>query len=307
MQPNKPGDTKRERISKAQQLTMVEVLIASLILGTCIVLATFLMKYIGFNARILTVKGEALNNYDQAIRDIGVCVDKDNNGRLTDDELNNCDPNAVNFQDVVGSLRYNVFEAMAQNSDLESVARKRNDSCYDEAGQRIDFNAAYNSAKDDTERKMALQAMKVCSALRVIPDALPALKNTEALMASLNQIFIVSGWEPESLAPRDDKIDVDIAGVEAIPVTLRVEGDGTTVLKVLDNIERSIREFNVRTATIEWNSAGISLQAQANAYYLDEMAPLEIDRVFRATETLKNNSTKKSVTDMKNEAMESVK
>ena len=306
MQPTKPGDTKRERISKAQQLTMVEVLGASLLLGTCLVLAIFLMKYIGFNSRISTAKNEAINEYDQAFRAVGVCVDTDNNGRLTDQELNNCDPNAVSFQSVKGSLRYNVFEAMAQNGDLESVARKRNDSCYDEAGQRIDFNEAYNNASDDTERKMALQAMKVCSALRVIPDALPAQKNTEALMASLNQIFIVSDWEPENLAPRDDRIDVDIAGVEAIPVTLRVEGDGTTVLRVLNNIERSIREFNIRTAVLEWNSAGVSLQAQANAYYLEEIPVLEMQKTLRATDPV-IKTTQKSATDLKNEAMGSAK
>lgn len=307
MQPNKPGDTKRERISKAQQLTMVEVLGASLILGTCLVLASFLMKYISFNAKIITAKGEAITEYDQSIRAVGVCVDTDNNGRLSDKELEDCNPNTVDFQNVVGSLRYNVFQAMAQNGDLESVARKRNENCYDAQGNRIDFNAAYKNAKDDTERKMALQAMKVCSALRVVPDALPAVKNTEALMASLNQIFIVSGWEPESLAPRDDTVEVDIDGVEAIPVTLRVEGDGTTVLKVLDNIERSIREFNVRSASVEWTTAGLSLQAQANAYYLADEVVLEKDQTIRATDVKKKTSNQKSATDIKKEAMESVK
>lgn len=306
MQPNKPGDTKRERISKAQQLTMVEVLGASLVLGTCIVLATFLIKYIGFNARIITAKGEAITEYDQTIRNVGVCVDIDKNGRLSDDELEACDPNTIELGNVAGSLRYNVFQAMAQNGDLESVARKRNDNCYDAQGQRIDFNEAYKNAKDETERKMALQAMKVCSALRVIPDALPAHKNTEALMASLNQIFIVSGWEPESLAPRDDVVETTIDGVEAIPVTLRVEGDGTTVLRVLDNIERSIREFNINSATVEWNAAGLSLQAQANAYYLADEVILEQDVTLRATDVPKKK-TQKSVTDMKNEATESLK
>lgn len=306
MQPNKPGDTKRERISKAQQLTMVEVLAASLILGTCIVLATFLMKYIGFNARIITVKGEAITEYDQTLRNVGVCIDKDKNGRLSDQELEECSPNEVELQAVPGSLRYNIFQAMAQNSDLESVARKRNESCYDAQGQRIDFNEVYKNATDETERKMALQAMKVCSALRVIPDALPAQKNTEALMASLNQIFIVSDWEPESLAPRDDTVEVEIPGVEAIPVTLRVEGDGSTVLRVLDNIERSIREFNIRSATVEWNAVGISLQAQANAFYLADEVILEKDVTLRAKDKV-TTQTQKSATDMKNEAMESLK
>lgn len=281
--PDRPADTKRQKISKAQQLTMVEVLGASLVLGTCIVLAWFLMKYIGFNAKVLTAKNEAVVEYDQAIRNIGVCIDKDKNGRLSEEEISSCDPDSVELNKVVGSLRYNILETMAANKDLESVARNRAADCYDTGtGERIDFNAVYNGATDDATREQALQGMKICSALRVIPDALPANKNTEALMASLNQVFIVSGWEPEVLAPRDDIYDVQIAGVGAIPVTIRFEGSGPTVIRVLDNLERSIREVNFLAATAEWTSRGVSLQANANAYYLEDEEDLEVMTTVRA-------------------------
>ena len=46
---NKPTETKRAKISKAQRVTLVEVLAASLVLGACIVIANFLIKYIKFN------------------------------------------------------------------------------------------------------------------------------------------------------------------------------------------------------------------------------------------------------------------
>ena len=279
----RPADTKRQKISKAQQLTMLEVLGASLVLGTCLVLSWFLMKNIGFNAKVLTAKNEAITEYDQTIRNIGICVDKDKNGRLSDEEIKACNPDAVELSQVAGSLRYNILDTMAANTDLESVARNRAANCYDsDTGERIDFNSMYNEALNDTEREQALQGMKVCSALRVISDALPASKNTEALMASLNQVFIVSDWEPEVLAPRDDVYKSAIEGIEIIPVTMRFEGDGPVVIRVLDNLERSIREVNFLSATAEWTSGGISLQARANSYYLSEENNLEITKTVWA-------------------------
>lgn len=292
MAADKPADSKRAKISKAQQLTILEVLGASLILGTCLVLVNFILKYIEFNTRVITAKGEAIAAYDQTIRNIGVCADTDNNKTLSDRELENCQPNAVQLSDVVGSLRYKVYEEMAQNEDLESVARKRNANCYDEDGNRIDFNALYRMATDDSERQQLLQATKICSSLRVISDALPAQKNVEALMASLNQLFIVSEWEPENIAPRDETVvDDDITAAEIIPVTFRVTGNGPTVIKVINNIDRSIRNFDITSASVEWTNAGISLQARANAFYLDDFWQLETTKTLRASD--KNMGSKK--------------
>lgn len=282
MADDKPAKGKRAKISKAQQLTMLEVLVASLVLGTCLVLSNFIIKYIKFNGQVISAKSQAITDYDQVIRNIGICADKDNNNRLSDRELADCNPNTVQLSEVVGSLRYNIFEEMAKNEDLESVARKRNENCYDENGTRIDFNEMYNQAEDETSRQAYLQAMKICSSLRVISDALPAQKNTEALMASLNQVFITSQWEPESIAPRDETVVVDdLTGVSVIPVSFRVNGEGATVLKVINNIGRSIRDFDITSATVEWTSTGLSLQARANAYYLDETWVLESDKTVR--------------------------
>ncbi len=285
MADSKPADDKRARISKAQQLTMLEVLGASLILGTCLVLVNFIMKYIEFNTRIIAAKNEAISTYDQAIRNIGVCADTDSNSHLSDRELADCDPNKVKNNEVVGSLRYNVYEVMAQNADLESVARKRNEACYDIDGNRIDYNQMYLMATDDAEREQLLQATKICSALRVIPDALPAQRNVEALMASLNQVFMVSRVEPESIAPSDEVVTVEeLPGLSAIPVSFSVKGSGATIVRVLNDIDRSIRDFDITTATVEWNNAGLSLQARANAYYMDEVWGLETTKTIRASD-----------------------
>lgn len=291
---NGPAEGKRQKISKAQQITMLEVLGASLVLGTCIVLSIFLIKYIKFNSKIIGAKNEAIATYDQSIRNVGVCVDSDGNGRLSTEELENCHPNEVSLNKVTKSLRYNVLENMAQNTDLESVARMRNENCYDEGGNRIDFNKLYEQSTDEVEKQRFLQSSKICSALRVIPDALPAQKNTEALMASLNQIFLLTGWEPERLSPRDDNVKTDIEGVGVIPVSLRIEGGDQVVMAVLNNIEHSIREFDITLATIEWTNAGLSLQASANSYYLLDLPSIEVEETLYASKKARQNERKNS-------------
>lgn len=277
-----PADGKREKISKAQQNTILEVLGASLVLGVCLVLSIFLIKYIDFNTAIISEKNEAITEYDQTLRNVGICIDKDKNGRLSDEELEACDPNSTSLDELVGTLRYNVLVEMAENDNLESVARQRVENCYDEDGNKIDFDELYEQSTDELEKQRYLQSAKICSALRVIPDALPAQKNTEALMASLNQIFIITGKEPERLAPIDDVVAIDIEGVEAIPVSLRVEGPSESVLTALNNVERSIREFDITSATVEWTVTGLSLQATANAYFLSDTDEIELTETLYA-------------------------
>lgn len=303
-----PAEGKREKISKAQQYTMLEVLGASLVLGTCIVMSIFLIKYIKFNATIIGEKNNAIMDYDRTIRNVGVCVDTDGNGRLSAEELEKCNPNEVSLSKVTNSLRYKVLSQMAQNSDLESVARLRNANCYDETGARKDFNKMYEESTDEKERQQYLQSSKICSALRVIPDALPASKNTEALMASLNEIFLRTEWEPERLSPRDDSVKSDITGIEVIPVSLRIEGTDGIVLAVLNNIELSIREFDITTATVEWMANGLSLQASANSYYLGVQTPIETTKTLYASRKARlnerNNGSKvDSATSAKDELL----
>lgn len=170
----KPAETKRVKISKAQRTTLLEVLGASLVLGSCIVLSIFLIKYINFNAKVISAKNEAISQYDETLRNVGVCKDEDGNGRLNDKELEACDPNTTSVDSVVGSLRYNIYRSIAQNLDLESVARQRDENgvCYNEDGTVIDFIKKYSEATTASDRETALKSAKLCSSLRVIPDAL---------------------------------------------------------------------------------------------------------------------------------------
>ncbi len=274
---DQPAESKRAKISKAQRLTLLEVLIASLILGSCLVVINNLFQYIGFNMKVIEAKNTAINQYDQTIRSAGVCNDSDNNGRLNDVEIENCKPNELALSAVKNSLRYSIYETMSENANLESVARKRNENgiCFTSEGKVRDFVIEYDRAKTLAEREQALQGMRLCSALRVIPDALPAQKNTEALMASLNQLFLVAGITPDSMMPMDDRITSKIPGVEVIPVSFRMSGTGPEVITLLDTIEDSIREFDIVSATIEWTNDGLTLRSTAYAYYLGSISEVE--------------------------------
>ena len=282
----RPAKEKRNYISKAQRTTLLEVLVTSVILGACIVLSNFLIKYINFNTKIITAKDAAIADYNSTIINVGICKDANRDGRLTDKELTSCDPDSVSLNDVPNSLRYNIYETMAKNTNLESVARRRTVGgvCYDDDKKEINFTARYNQATTDEEREQALLGMRECSALRVISDALPEKRNTEALMSSLNQLFIDARIEPESIAPRDEIVASVVDGVSVIPVTFRMNGTGADIIRTLDTIERSIRTFDITNSVFQWSTSGISMRAEAEAYFLDESLDLETKKTVRAAE-----------------------
>lgn len=136
--------------------------------------------------------------------------------------------------------------------------------------------------------------MQICSALRVIPDALPSNVNEEALLASLNKIFILSNWDPETISPGGTaKVD-EKNGLGVIPVNLSIEADTAKAFRVLNNMEKSIRTFDVTTANIEWSGKdGFTLNAQANSYYVEPMTlKEEIKTVYANEKKAKGSKTR---------------
>lgn len=278
--------SKRVKISKAQQYTMIEVLVASLVLGLAIVLSIWLIKYITFNTKVISAKNDAIESYEKTIKNVGICNDINNDGKYSDDELQKCDPNSTKIKE--GTLRYNVMYNLANNASLESVARGSLAECYDSDKNKIDFNQKYQEATSESDKSHYLELTRVCSALRVIPDALPAVENREALMASLNDIFIISDWTPTALTPGDDSEKSKIEGLNAIPVTLSIEANSNTTSRVLDNIEKSIREFDISKASIEWSSNDtLSLQARARSYYSSESSMVKERKTVYASDAAK--------------------
>ncbi|MBQ9017692.1 hypothetical protein IJ118_01350 [Candidatus Saccharibacteria bacterium] len=277
---------KRAKISKAQQYMIFAVLGSSLLLGAAFSLIMHFVNQISFNARVISEEDRSIVAYSDAIKNIGVCR-KPAGAVYTDDELKKCSPDSIDTAQVPGTLRSNILTGLAANESLNSVPKESTSSCINPATNRnytYEEIEDYYEAAETTEELMAASALiQKCSALRVIPDALPAFRNEEALLASLNKIFIISGWEPDSISPTGTASAATFGtGLNTLSVRLSVEADVNRTKTVLDNIERSIREFNIERATIEWGSNNtLVLQAQATAYYMEPSTITETNKTIK--------------------------
>jgi hypothetical protein len=274
---------KRAKISQAQQYMLLAVLGASIFLGIAISLVVYFVNKISFNANVIAEEEKAIVAYSDSIENIGICTSP--KGPIyTDEELNKCNPDSIDVSSVPGTLRSNILERMAANEALSSVPKENTSECINPTTNKNytyeELQDFYNNAETSEQLMAASNLIQSCSALRVIPDALPAFKNEEALLASLNKIFIVSGWEPDSLSPTSTSTAAKFGtNLNTLSVRLSVEANSATTLTVLNNIERSIREFNIERATIEWGSDDtLILQAQATAYY---MTPSQLDETVK--------------------------
>ena len=274
---------KRAKISEAQQYMLLSVLAASVVLGAAISLIIHFVQQISFNAKVIAAEDEAIVSYSNVIKSTGIC--KSPKGDVySEEEKKKCSPDSIEISEIPGTLRANILENLAANEALNSVPKEASSSCINPNTEKnytyAELNKIYNDANGSTELAAASQLIKSCSALRVIP----AFKNEEALLASLNKLFIESGWQPESLSPSgSSSASTLVPGLNAISVSLSVEADTGTTMNVLNNIERSIREFDIERATIEWGSNNtLNLQAQATAYYMDESTVTETTKTIKA-------------------------
>ena len=253
---------KRAKISEAQQYMLLSVFGAAVFLGIAISLTTRFVKQIIFNADVIAEEEKSIAAYSSVIKNTGVCIAPKGES-YTDEELQKCDPDTIETSQIPGTLRSNVLEKLAANEALSSVPDTSNEMCRDpQTGKQFTYkqlNEAYRKATTTETRR---------SALRVIPDALPSAKNEEALLASLNQLFNMSGWVPQSISPSgNSQVSSINPNLNAIDVAVSVEAGAGVATNVLDKIERSIREFDISRATIEWNNSNLTVQAQASAYY----------------------------------------
>lgn len=273
--------SKIAKISQAQQYMLLSVLGASVFLGAGISLTKHFVEQIMFNANYIAAEEQSIAAYSDVISKTGVCM-KPKGSVYTKDEIEKCDPETIDTKEIEGTLRYNIIDVLATNQALNSVPQDNNTNCTnpitDKPFTYKELNQEYKYADSTEARQAALARIKSCSALRVIPDALPSFQNNEALLSSLNRIFILSGWEPESISPSggsssgDESESTSLgAGIEPIDVNLSIEANTEITMNVLNNIERSIREFNIKNATIEYNDdRSFTLNANASAYYTNE-------------------------------------
>lgn len=278
--------SKRIKITKAQQNMLLAVLIASIILGAALSVSINLIKRIAFNADVISAKDKAITKYSNLISEVGVCR-KPAGAVYSEDEIKRCNPDAISLSEIKGSLRANILENLAANPALNSVLKEDENRCINSAtGKNYTYDelqSIYNDAEGEGELARASDMIKACSALRVIPDALPAFKNEEALLASLNKILDLSGWQPEALMPGDTTTPLGTSGLLPIGLNLTLETDNTTTMNVLNNIERSIRLFNLANVNVDWiDSSHLKLGARAAAYYVNPTSVVETTEVVSA-------------------------
>ena len=277
--------SKRIKITKAQQNMLLVVLIASIVLGAALAITINLVKRISFNAEVISAKDKAITDYSNVISGVGVCK-KPQGSVYTEEELKRCNPENISLSEIPGTLRAKILQELAADPALTSVLKEDEDSCINSStGKNYTYDELqeiYQSASEE-ERAAASDMLKACSALRVIPDALPAFRNEEALLSSLNKIFDLSGWQPESLMPGDSIAQKNNLGLSAIGLNLSIESNSDVTMEVLNNMERSIREFDLTNVNVEWAEDGyLNLSARASAYYVEPSTIVETTKTIRA-------------------------
>lgn len=299
---------KRATISQAEQYILLAIIGAAMFLGAAISLVVYFSGKISYNSNVIAEEEKSIVAYSNTISKIGICPSpKDKNGIYTEAEIKACNPNDVDVSSVPGTLRSKIIEDLAANPALNSVQAVfasdiDEQLCMNKTtGNRYTYNeliAIYKTAETEEERQKATESIQNCSALRNIPDALPSIKNEEALLASLDKIFRDSDWEPESLAPTGESSVSSINGnLNAINLRLAIEADSSVVMRVLNNAERSIREFNIERATIEWSGENVlTFNAQATAFYMEPSVLGETDKSIKpgdkpSTSTSSSSST----------------
>ena len=262
-------------LTRAQQVLLLSVMASSVTLGVAIALSLNFIGQISFNARVIMEKDQAIESYSSAISKIGICL-KPKGSTYTDTELKNCNPSTINVNNIPGTLRYNIINGLAVDFNLNSVSKNNVDSRCVNPDTLTNYtikelNNKYIYAETIEERESATTLLKTCSSLRVIPDALPAYRNQEAFLSSMNQIFLITGWMPDTLAPNMDPSPVHITGLNSYSVGVSMESDVQMAKTLLQNLERSIRTIDINSASISYSGAdNIEISIGAGAYYVNK-------------------------------------
>lgn len=277
---------KRFKISQAQEYMILAVFGAAVFLGSAIAVVLHSINKISFSASVIAAQDQSIVSFSDTIKNIGIC-NKPSGKVYSDDELKKCTPNNINATSVPNTLRANILENIASNAALASVPNKSNSACVNPNTNKNytykELENNYENAESEEAKIAAVGLIKSCSSLRIIPDALPAYKNEEALLASVDKVFRDSGTEPEALSPTDETNGAPFGiNLFTISVSLSFESDTSVIHKLLNNLELSIRNFNIARATIEWESNNtIALKANANAYFMLPSSLTITDRAIK--------------------------
>ena len=280
MAEKKEGSNSREKgaafgkwvkIDKAQRNMFIAVCVASVVLGVTAVFVVYFIKVMTFNGTLIGEKDKVIAS------------------------LKTNQSNLDSLSEKVNELQSNEY--------LESVARTRSTTdCSNWSNQSSDADFVDNSS-----------LAKTCSSLRVIPDALPSLLNTDANLASLNQLLL---WSSPSiglvgLSSSDIEYDFDFSeddvdeseesedseeenaeddegsesSIAVIGSSVTVEDNSENVLNMLATIEKSIRNYDLISASLEYDDDSYNLNGTFVSYYLPTTKLTKLTKKVCADET----------------------
>lgn len=236
------------KIDKAQRNMFLAVCGVSIVLGVTVVSVVYFSKVIAFNGMLITEKDNIIKDY-------------------------------VSIQKSLDTIS-NQVEELRNNENLEVVARARAADC----AKYMDLLNKQTDSDDDSTEDIEIELARICTALRVIPDAIPSIYNQEATLASLNQLLLWSDGaiQLEGMAGTDNNEDTAVfyneegqlvqTSLQAIGATLSIDDTSERIHKALDTIENSIRNYDITSANISFSGdsrsyESIELNAAFNAYY----------------------------------------
>jgi hypothetical protein len=176
------------------------------------------------------------------------------------------------FSSVQNSLKSisNDVNDLTTNEKLEVVARTRSADCLN-----ISTKTMEQIGIDE------LELARTCSALRIIPDALPSSLNEEATMASFNQLMVwadpsieiesigsadttvpaFSGSDSTTSSSNSNSSSSETTGskggvLNGIGISTTIKGQTENVYNILDTIEKSVRNYDIVSASITFTGGG---------------------------------------------------
>lgn len=233
------------KIDKAQRNMFLAVCGTSIILGVTVVSIIYFAKVIAFNGKLIGEKDAIIGDY-----------------KSIQNSLNT-------ISSAVDELR--------TNERLEVVSRTRASDCM-KLTKKLDEDGEESSGVTDIE------LARICTSLRVIPDAIPSKENVEATLASLNQLLLwsdgaiqiegISGSDDDDteFSLRDEEGNEIATTLKTIGASLSLEDTTTRIHKALDTIENSIRNYDIASASITFSgdstdAESIELHTTFRAYY----------------------------------------
>lgn len=249
---------KRLKITKAQRTMFVAVCLASIALGVTLVLSIYFVKIISFQGKLITQKGYVVD-------------------ALKQDQAN------------LSSLASQI-SALTKNENLESVARTR--TVTDCSGY-YSVDMSLEGVKTEEE----LEKVRRCSSLRVIPDAMPATSETVSLddvdtTTRIQLDLIMDRAGVDLSADSDSAVSVEATGYSGsssssttgailepysmLEANININGDLSKMKTFLTTIDRTIRNYDLQSATIEIPAQGSSEFTFTGNYYAYYTNPVDL-------------------------------